>query len=161
MVGQSLNGTAVAGNGRNLAEARQTPAPVRQQPSMLESARAGVCDFLSNLIGSRRAEVGHKLYPDLDPITASENLGRNLRGKDGRKVGLHEIDPILDVLGPEAEERWFRFCLLRRGIQPPVEFERPDEIDRLRAEVADLREQLAERDATIRSQAEAFAKGER
>lgn len=124
---------------------------------MLESARSGVCDYLSNLIGGRRAEVGHKLYPDLDPITASENLGRNLRGKDGRKVGVHEMDAVLDVLGREAEERWLRFLMLRRGIQPPGEFMRPSEADKLRVEVDRLRAELAAKNEAMREMAEAFA----
>lgn len=156
----SANG-AVAGNGLKKADAPHTtnPSPPEgvQQQSMLADARTNPCDFLANLIGRRRDDVAYKLYPNLGPVEAVETLNRNLRGKEKRKVGIHEIDVILDVLGREAEEQWFRFCLKRRGIQPPDLFDRYGELERLRAENACLREEVERKDVAIAEMAESFA----
>jgi len=123
---RSGNG-AVEGNGRNTADDHQNPA--------LEADRIAVNGFLLNLIGSRRDRVAYALYPHLDPDEAIEALLRNLRGKGGRKVGIHELDTILTVLGEEDEEKYFRFALKRRKIVPPPVFERYDELSRLRSRI--------------------------
>lgn len=147
---------AVVRNGANPTEANRCATP-SEQAEMLADARASVSGFLTNLIGRRLPEVAYALYPHLGPLQAEKHLARNLRGDQKRKLGVHEIDAVLTVLGREDEEKWLRFTMRRRGIRPPDVFERPGEIDELRAENARLRAESAKKDETIKTMAETFA----
>lgn len=144
-------------NGANPTEAVQCSG---EQAEMLAEARASVCGKLVNLIGRRVRDVACVLYPDMGPLEAEKHLLRNLRGDNHRKVGIHEIDTILTVLGREDEEAWLRFTMRRRGIRPPDVFDRDGEVERLIKENERLRKEAQEAKDALRQQALAFAERE-
>lgn len=137
----SENGAEAIGNGVAVADRSG-------QLSMLDPhKRPDALEFLSDLIRPRFKEVAFRLYPGLSPEQAVATLSRNLSGRDKRKLSLREIDAVLDVLGIEAEERWFAFYNRRRGWKAPEREMEPEAIHRqvgeLRGTVTDMAKALS------------------
>lgn len=130
----------------------RSAAPRLSQPAQasFKMPLPPVLPFLENLIGARRLEVATRLYPKLSAASAEKALERKLKGRGKHKIGVEQLDVILDVLGPEAEEAWFAFTNRRRGWRAP-EREIPEEA--LRDSIESLVRRMAERekdDAALR-----------
>jgi len=142
----SLNGsTATIGNG--VADPGRYGDDYRPHPSLFPDARPNLLEFLRGLIGSRFKEVAVALYPSASVEQACTTLSRNLAGRDRRKIGVHELDAILDVLGQDAEEAWWRVALTRRGWKPPER--QPDPV-RVQAELAEVRRGLTQATSALK-----------
>ena len=125
----TLNGVRPASIGS--AKTAPNRTPVRQ--------RSLFPDFLAVLreeIDPHFKEVANDLYPKLTNEQASATLSRNLSGRDHRKIGVDELDTILDTLGGDAEVRVLAAFLARRGFKAPERV--PDPI-RVQEELATVR----------------------
>lgn len=112
-----------------------------QQSSLFADPRPSVLGFLRALIGPHFKEVACALCPQLSVEQACAQLSRNLSGHDKRKIGTHEIDTVLDVLGADAEDAWWSFCLRRRGYKRPEREQNPVLVQQ---EIADIRRGIAD-----------------
>ena len=132
-MGETLSEIGTAAYGNNAAGPSRT-------------ARARQRQLLPDLIGILREEIDPKfkevaeaLYPRLSNEQACSALSRNLSGRDHRKIGVHELDSILDVLGDDAEVRILTAILGRRGFKAPERV--PDPV-RVQEELSEVKREL-------------------
>lgn len=138
----SDNGTASYGN--SAAGPNRTPARGKHQRQLFPD----LIGILREEIDPHFKEVAEALYPRLSNEQACSTLSRNLSGRDHRKIGVHELDVILDVLPDDAEVRVLAAMLARRGFKSPERV--PDPV-RVQEELSEVKRVLLETATAIQS----------